>query len=51
MSPWRFDSRGGGSMPAYGKNLNPADTAALVALSGNARPDGQAAAGQASAQK
>jgi len=35
-------------MPAYGKNLNPAETAALVAFLETLRPEGHAAAQQAS---
>jgi ubiquinol-cytochrome c reductase cytochrome b subunit len=40
--------QGGGNMPAYGKNLNPAETTALVAFLGTLHPSGQAAAGDAS---
>jgi len=40
--------QGGGNMPAYGKNLNPAETAALVAFLETLRPEGHAAAQQAS---
>ena len=43
--------QGGGNMPAYGKNLNPAETAALVAFLETLRPAGHAAAEQASAQQ
>ena len=40
--------QGGGNMPAYGKNLNPAETTALVAFLETLHPSGQAAAGDAS---
>jgi ubiquinol-cytochrome c reductase cytochrome b subunit len=40
--------QGGGNMPAYGKNLNPAETTALVAFLQTLHPDGQAAARDAS---
>ena len=40
--------QGGGNMPAYGKNLNPAETTALVAFLETLHPSGQAAAGNAS---
>ena len=40
--------QGGGNMPAYGKNLNPAETTALVAFLETLRPPGQAAARNAS---
>jgi len=43
--------QGGGNMPAYGKNLNPAETAALVAFLETLRPEGHAAAEQASARQ
>lgn len=33
--------QGGGNMPAYGKNLSPAETTALVAFLGTLRPEGQ----------
>jgi ubiquinol-cytochrome c reductase cytochrome b subunit len=33
--------QGGGNMPAYGKNLNPAETTALVAFLGTLHPPGQ----------
>ena len=36
--------QGGGNMPAYGKNLNPAETTALVAFLETLHPSGQAAA-------
>jgi ubiquinol-cytochrome c reductase cytochrome b subunit len=36
--------QGGGNMPAYGKNLNPAETAALVAFLETLHPSAQAAA-------
>src|SRR5215813_4215555 len=36
--------QGGGNMPAYGKNLSPAETTALVAFLGTLRPAGQAPA-------
>ena len=36
--------QGGGNMPAYGKNLSPAETTALVAFLGTLHPAGQAAA-------
>ena len=36
--------QGGGNMPAYGKNLSPAETTALVAFLGTLRPKGQAPA-------
>jgi ubiquinol-cytochrome c reductase cytochrome b subunit len=39
--------QGGGNMPAYGKNLNPAETSALVAFLETLRPEGHAAAEQA----
>jgi ubiquinol-cytochrome c reductase cytochrome b subunit len=42
--------QGGGNMPAYGKNLNPAETAALVAFLETLRPEGHAAA-QSSARQ
>jgi ubiquinol-cytochrome c reductase cytochrome b subunit len=40
--------QGGGNMPAYGKNLNPAETAALVAFLESLHPSGQAPARDAS---
>ena len=40
--------QGGGNMPAYGKNLNPAETAALVAFLETLHPAGQAPARNAS---
>lgn len=40
--------QGGGNMPAYGKNLNPAETAALVAFLETLHPAGQPAARDAS---
>jgi len=40
--------QGGGNMPAYGKNLNPAETTALVAFLKTLHPSGQAAARDAS---
>jgi ubiquinol-cytochrome c reductase cytochrome b subunit len=40
--------QGGGNMPAYGKNLNPAETTALVAFLETLRPGGQAPARDAS---
>jgi ubiquinol-cytochrome c reductase cytochrome b subunit len=40
--------QGGGNMPAYGKNLNPAETAALVAFLETLHPDNQPAARDAS---
>jgi len=40
--------QGGGNMPAYGKNLNPAQTAALVAFLETLHPAGQAPAQDAS---
>ena len=36
--------QGGGNMPAYGKNLSPAETTALVAFLETLHPPGQAAA-------
>ena len=36
--------QGGGNMPAYGKNLSPAETTALVAFLVTLHPPGQAAA-------
>jgi mono/diheme cytochrome c family protein len=38
----------GGNMPAYGKNLSPAETTALVAFLETLRPAGQPAARDAS---
>ena len=40
--------QGGGNMPAYGKNLSPAETTALVAFLRTLRPAGQAPARDAS---
>jgi len=40
--------QGGGNMPAYGKNLSPAETTALVAFLGTLCPVGQAPAHDAS---
>jgi ubiquinol-cytochrome c reductase cytochrome b subunit len=40
--------QGGGNMPAYGKNLSPAETTALVAFLMNLHPEGQAPARDAS---
>ena len=40
--------QGGGNMPAYGKNLSPAETTALVAFLGSLHPAGQAPARDAS---
>lgn len=40
--------QGGGNMPAYGKNLNPAATTALVAFLETLHPPGQRAAQDAS---
>ena len=40
--------QGGGNMPAYGKNLSPAETTALVAFLGTLHPKGQAPARDAS---
>jgi ubiquinol-cytochrome c reductase cytochrome b subunit len=40
--------QGGGNMPAYGKNLSPAETTALVAFLVTLRPEGQAPARDAS---
>jgi ubiquinol-cytochrome c reductase cytochrome b subunit len=40
--------QGGGNMPAYGKNLNPAQTRALVAFLETLHPGGQAPARDAS---
>jgi len=40
--------RGGGNMPAYGKNLTPAETTALVAFLMTLHPEGQAPARDAS---
>jgi ubiquinol-cytochrome c reductase cytochrome b subunit len=40
--------QGGGNMPAYGKNLNPAETTALVAFLETLHPGGQAPAREAS---
>jgi len=42
--------QGGGNMPAYGKNLNPAETAALVAFLETLHPAGQVPARDASLQ-
>ena len=40
--------QGGGNMPAYGRNLNPAETNALVAFLQTLHPGGQVAARDAS---
>jgi ubiquinol-cytochrome c reductase cytochrome b subunit len=40
--------QGGGNMPAYGRNLNPAETNALVAFLQTMHPAGQAPARDAS---
>ena len=40
--------QGGGNMPAYGKNLSPAETTALVAFLQTLHPAGQAPARDAS---
>ena len=40
--------QGGGNMPAYGKNLSPAETTALVAFLATMHPAGQAPARDAS---
>ena len=40
--------QGGGNMPAYGKNLNPAETTALVAFLESLHPSGEAPASDAS---
>ena len=40
--------QGGGNMPAYGKNLSPAETTALVAFLKTLRPAGQTPARDAS---
>lgn len=40
--------QGGGNMPAYGKNLSPAETAALVAFLETLHPQGQSPAHDAS---
>jgi ubiquinol-cytochrome c reductase cytochrome b subunit len=40
--------QGGGNMPAYGKNLTPAETTALVAFLETLHPQGQAPARDAS---
>ena len=40
--------QGGGNMPAYGKNLSPAETTALVAFLETLHPSGQAPARDAS---
>jgi hypothetical protein len=40
--------QGGGNMPAYGKNLSPAETTALVAFLETLHPAGQSAARDAS---
>jgi ubiquinol-cytochrome c reductase cytochrome b subunit len=40
--------QGGGNMPAYGKNLSPAETTALVAFLNTLHPAGQAPARDAS---
>jgi len=43
--------QGGGNMPAYGKNLNPAETTALVAFLDTLHPSGQTAARDASLKR
>jgi ubiquinol-cytochrome c reductase cytochrome b subunit len=43
--------QGGGNMPAYGKNLNPAETTALVAFLGTLHPAGQPRARDASLEE
>jgi ubiquinol-cytochrome c reductase cytochrome b subunit len=40
--------QGGGNMPAYGKNLSPAETTALVAFLSTLHPSGQPPARDAS---
>jgi ubiquinol-cytochrome c reductase cytochrome b subunit len=40
--------QGGGNMPAYGKNLNSAETTALVGFLGTLHPASQASARDAS---
>ncbi len=40
--------QGGGNMPAYGKNLSPAETTAIVAFLETLHPAGQAPARDAS---
>jgi ubiquinol-cytochrome c reductase cytochrome b subunit len=40
--------QGGGNMPAYGKNLSPAETTALVAFLETLHPKGQSPARDAS---
>ena len=40
--------QGGGNMPAYGRNLNPAETSALVAFMQTMHPSGQPPARDAS---
>ncbi len=40
--------QGSGNMPAYGKNLNPAEVSALVAFMETLRPEGQRPARDAS---
>jgi ubiquinol-cytochrome c reductase cytochrome b subunit len=40
--------QGGGNMPAYGRNLSPAETTALVAFLETLHPSGQAPARDAS---
>ena len=42
--------QGGGNMPAYGKNLNPAETTALVSFLATLHPPGHAPARDASRQ-
>jgi ubiquinol-cytochrome c reductase cytochrome b subunit len=42
--------QGGGNMPAYGKNLSPAETTALVAFLTTLHPAGQAPARNAALQ-
>jgi ubiquinol-cytochrome c reductase cytochrome b subunit len=39
--------QGGGNMPAYGKNLSPAETTALVAFLGTLHPANQTPAREA----
>jgi ubiquinol-cytochrome c reductase cytochrome b subunit len=43
--------QGGGNMPAYGKNLNPSETSALVAFLGTLHPVGQPMAEDASGRE
>ncbi len=44
----RLTTQGGGNMPAYAKNLSPAETTALVAFLQTLHPAGQAPAREAS---